>query len=366
MPRTASSPPVSLRGKIVTPNSVTLVLQEGGVDRVEAIPSNDPRFDKVLEWLKRKSTDLKGLLKALAPVVLAKVVPELRDTAIAAALTGQSSKALERFNARLLKNPSKSAKASLYRYVAEEGVTMTEDGCLVMYKRVDTHLKAFHDGSFQYKVGAWAKVDRARCGDHPSTPCGFGLHVCPWKHLSQWFSNRHDCNLLELVCPPEDFTSVPERQAKLLTCNLFVRRIMNPGDIPLQPLVETKAVRKRAQGKGKDLKVSGSSSRGRLAVPVQVLQEAGWQGGSRKSPDLRIVVTDPRSRFFFLTSLDNSSLRGEEFLKRDTPFYERAVSVDPDRLDVPLTKGDLAVCQINAPLSFKVLSPGVIQARPTK
>jgi len=351
----------AILGKIITPSSATIVLKDDGGDRVETIPSSDSRFDKICQFFQQKGGKLKTLLRLLAPPDVSKVVPELREKAREAVISGVSQKPLERFSARLAKNTSASAKASLLGYAENHGVTITEDGSMVFYKRVDNRLRAYYDSSYQYTVGKWATVDRKRCYDQPDNPCGFGLHVCPWKFLSQWFNQKDNSVLLELVCPPEDFVSVPPSQGKLLTCRVFVRRVMKPGDTPLQALVETKEVRRRATS-GKP--VRSNVPKGREAVPVTILQEAGWQR-AKDLGKLRIVVTDPRSRFFFITSMDNETLQQRGYLKRPVPFYTRdGLTADPDRLTLPVTKADLAACQIASPLAYKILEPGLVQARP--
>lgn len=386
-------------GKVVTPSAIVLVLEVDGEQTTLQIPSTDARFDPLGTWFKEDHGH--QAMSRLAELLVKPVVPEIESVApqfqakfAEAHFAGIDTKALQRFNERLATNPTKSARASLFGYIEKHGVTLDADGCMIFYKRVNHNLTAFHGGTFQYKVGEWQEVPRERCIDHPTEDCGFGLHVCPWKFLDKWFTGGV---ILELVCPPENFTSVPPSSGKLLTYKLFTRRIVKDGQVPTTPIVETTASRavsdpkvrrdQRRENAETSTSVTGTTSTipeparkkatlqigmtaelKRRRVPADLLHSAGMQAGSETN--IRILATDPRSRFLLVTTLTDEQLQGKagsKILKRDVPFHETPASMSLDDYSVAIPLAMFTAAQIDgrSPYTARILGNGLVEIRPT-
>ncbi len=369
-------------GKVVTPSAVVLVLERDGAQDTIQIPSTDARFDPILDWIKRSPGNLSLLAELLVPPIIPdieKVAVPLQAKFAEAHFAKADTSALKRFNERLNTNPTASARQSLHGYVEKHGVTVDADGCLIFYKRVRKNLCAHWDSSFQYKVGAWQEVPRSRCVDQPTESCGFGLHVCPWKFLDGWYS---DGVILEIVVPPENFTSVPPSSGKLLAYKVFTRRIVPEGQVPTSPIVETETSRavsdpKLRREQRRAAKETGTTSTPAVAVtsaelkrrrvPCEILVAAGIQAGSENN--VRIIATDPRSRFLLVTSLTNKALQGNaggSIMKREHPFHETVGVVSQDDFGVAIPLAMFAAARIDgrSPYTARVLKPNLIEIRP--
>jgi hypothetical protein len=387
-----------LFGKVVTPSAIVLVLEKGGAMETVQVPSTDARFEPVTDWLKHDLQDLRKLAELLIPPVIPdikEIAAPLQNKFAEAHFAKADTKALKRFNERLATNPTRSAQQSLFGYIEKHGVTVDADGCMVFYKRVNRDMGSFHDPSFKYKVGEWSEVPRNRCVDQPTESCGFGLHVCPWKFLDNWFSGGV---ILEIVVPPENFTSVPPSSGKLLAYKVFTRRIVPAGQIPTNPIVETEASRavsdpklRREMRKEEEkesevnlgtgtatdpapapkkkvaVEAGATAELKHRKVPAELIQAADMQAGTEST--LRIIATDPRSRFLLLTTLDDEQLQGKagnKILKRPIPFHETTGNVSLDDYSVAIPLAMFTAAQINgrSPYTARVLGRGLIEIRP--
>lgn len=370
-----------IAGAVVTGSSVTLVYILAGHahDTVTTIPRDDFRYDLLKNVVVKDMgvrvggrtmdvahgvAEIQRILNLATPLAALADTPVV-DRAVEAAAAGQDTEPLRRFHERLSMNPSASARASLYKHVRESRITVDADGCLVLYKRVGLsaggRLASHHDSGFTYEVGKERTVPRERCGDTPDTTCGFGIHVCPWEHLHIW--GQFGTVILELLCPPEDFTSVPIHEHKLRTCRVHVRRIVPEGEVPSAAVVEAArpAERRARKPRSTVVKLPGAP-----VIPQALCQEAGWQAGTR----LRAVVPDPRSRAAYVTSLDDGALQKAGVLapSREVPYLGVQVAVSRSRFTVSvpmslLASASIAYARDAAGYVVRRLAEGLVEIR---
>jgi hypothetical protein len=219
---------------IKTTRSITIVAREGTKDRVVTFDESSDKFAEAVKILKSgKKENLVTLLedkKQAGVKVLKKATPEGAETHTAwfnkEKLPTELAKTVQRFLdtdtdvtplknfwERCKKNPVENSRKELFRHVSMYGVTLLPDGRMLLYKGVRDNLCSHHDGITKHVFGKFTEVDRSKCACHPEHACGYGLHTAPFTYVSKYYSNG---KVIEVIVDPEDVTSVPASEAKML------------------------------------------------------------------------------------------------------------------------------------------------------
>lgn len=114
---------------------------------------------------------------------------------------------LIKFLGNLMRNPSKKAVDQLYTWMEKNGITITEDGFLVAYKRVNDNYKSFYDGKTDNSIGTTPSMPRNSVDDRSEVTCSTGLHFCCHSYLPQYC--RGQGRILMLKIDPADVVSIP-------------------------------------------------------------------------------------------------------------------------------------------------------------
>lgn len=128
-----------------------------------------------------------------------------------------------RFLDDVMENPSKRAVDELYGFIEANQMGITEDGCVLAYKRVREDFKDIYTGKMDNSPGQIVKMRRNAVNDNKEDVCSAGLHVCAMSYLPHYGCG--DGNTIVLVkIKPRNFVSIPVdyRNAKARVCEYEV------------------------------------------------------------------------------------------------------------------------------------------------
>lgn len=114
---------------------------------------------------------------------------------------------MARFLANLYDNPSNKAVEQLYSWMEANGITITEDGHLLAFKRVDNNFKSFYDGTTDNSIGTTPSLPRNKVDDRSEVTCSHGLHFCSQAYLPHYHGGSGKVLLLKIN--PRDVVSIP-------------------------------------------------------------------------------------------------------------------------------------------------------------
>jgi hypothetical protein len=143
----------------------------------------------------------KDMLDEPLPIELGKKIIALRDQ-------GEPYGTFLNFWKRLRNNPSKVSRNSFYTFIEKNHITLTEDGLVLLYKKVterDKKLFDSHTKSIDNSIGSIVKMDRSKVNANPNETCSYGLHVAAWEYAQSYSGNV----LVEVLVDPEHVVAVP-------------------------------------------------------------------------------------------------------------------------------------------------------------
>jgi acyl carrier protein len=111
------------------------------------------------------------------------------------------------FLANLYENPSNKAVEQLYDWMEANGITITEDGHLLAFKRVNHEFKSFYDGTTDNSIGTTPSLPRNKVDDRSEVTCSHGLHFCSQAYLPHYHGGQGKVLLLKIN--PRDVVSIP-------------------------------------------------------------------------------------------------------------------------------------------------------------
>ena len=76
----------------------------------------------------------------------------------------------------LMKNISYQTRTQLYDFLEHKNLPITEDGCFLAYKAVNSDYKDKYSGQMDNSVGQSVGIDRGRVDDDRDKGCSAGLH----------------------------------------------------------------------------------------------------------------------------------------------------------------------------------------------
>lgn len=154
-----------------------------------------------------------------------KLAPQLK---IAAKL--QNYKGLENFMKRLepvLAKRGHSA-ADLMKFLEKGDLPIADDGCIVIFKRLNDHGKHFtdvHSGKVKQKVGSFVFMREGLVDPNRRQDCSNGLHVASLGYLSGFSGNVTIIGKVR----PEDVFAVPEYSiTKMRVCGYHILGVLPP------------------------------------------------------------------------------------------------------------------------------------------
>ena len=140
---------------------------------------------------------------------------------------------LVNFLENLMKNPSMQSQQELYDFLEHENLPVTEDGCFLAYKAVNSDFKDKWKGTFDNKVGQVCEMRRAKVDDNRKVGCSQGLHAGALNYVANYGNVDAGDNIVIVKINPEDVVSVPSdcNCEKLRTCKYEVVGLYQ-GELP--------------------------------------------------------------------------------------------------------------------------------------
>ena len=140
---------------------------------------------------------------------------------------------LVKFLENLMENPSMQSQQELYDFLEHENLPITEDGCFLAYKAVNSDFKDKWKGTFDNKVGQVCEMRRAKVDDDRGRGCSAGLHAGALNYVATYGSVDAGDNIVIVKINPEDVVSVPSdcNCEKLRTCKYEVVGLYQ-GELP--------------------------------------------------------------------------------------------------------------------------------------
>ena len=140
---------------------------------------------------------------------------------------------LVNFLENLMKNPSMQSQQELYDFLEHENLPVTEDGCFLAYKAVNSDFKDKWRGTFDNNVGQVCEMRRAKVDDNRGRGCSAGLHAGALNYVANYGSVDAGDNIVIVKINPEDVVSVPSdcNCEKLRTCKYEVVGLYQ-GELP--------------------------------------------------------------------------------------------------------------------------------------
>ena len=115
---------------------------------------------------------------------------------------------LMKFLCNLMENPSDNSREQLYEYLERNHVPLTEDGCFLSYKYVQSDFRSCHanlDGSYNDNTpGKTVTMDRHLVDDNTNNGCSAGLHVGAFSYV-----DPDSQTTVVVKTNPRDVVSVP-------------------------------------------------------------------------------------------------------------------------------------------------------------
>ena len=140
---------------------------------------------------------------------------------------------LVKFLENLMENPSMQSQQELYDFLEHENLPITEDGCFLAYKAVNSDFRDKWKGTFDNKVGQVCEMRRAKVDDNRGRGCSAGLHAGALNYVAEYGNVDAGDNIVIVKINPEDVVSVPSdcNCEKLRTCKYEVVGLYQ-GELP--------------------------------------------------------------------------------------------------------------------------------------
>lgn len=129
-------------------------------------------------------------------------------------------RALVNFLEKIQTNPNEHSRESLYDWISNRNITITQDGDLIAYKGVTVDLDGVsrsvhsgtatvngvvHQGQIPNPIGAVVEMPRSKVQHDTAIGCSTGLHAGTWEYASRFGQGR----TLTVRINPRDVVSVP-------------------------------------------------------------------------------------------------------------------------------------------------------------
>lgn len=152
------------------------------------------------------------------PVSLATKILEFKDQ-------GLPYEGLVNFARNLLKNQSFRAIHQLFTFLDRNSHPITEDGCFIAYKWVNSDFFDTYTGkTFLNVPGAEIEMPRNEVNEDPNQTCSTGIHVANWDYAINHYGRGRDGKMIEVRVNPADVVAVPVdyNNSKMRVCKYVV------------------------------------------------------------------------------------------------------------------------------------------------
>ncbi|AVH84967.1 hypothetical protein RsoM2USA_38 [Ralstonia phage RsoM2USA] len=149
----------------------------------------------------------------------------LTEIIVSLVRSGKDAKPLTLFLNNVLQNPSEDAVFELYEFAQSGKFTITDDGCILAYKRVRHNFKDIHTGTMDNSPGKTVRMKREDVDANRDNHCSRGLHFCSLSYLSSFASSNPSTDRVVIVkINPRDVVSIPSdyRHTKGRACQYQV------------------------------------------------------------------------------------------------------------------------------------------------
>ena len=197
---------------------------ENGVPSATSIHSSHPTFKSLVRALKRKewervprllsaakaveSSDTSGNVEVRDGVVYYKGTPidnTLTSRILDIISQGKSAKPMIRFMDNLYSNPASFAISELYDWLRGSNLPITDDGCFMAYKRVNSDFKDCYTNTIDNSPGQIVTMARSDVDPNRNETCSRGLHFCSVSYLQYYPGSK----ILKVKINPKDVVSIP-------------------------------------------------------------------------------------------------------------------------------------------------------------
>ena len=131
------------------------------------------------------------------PVLIAKVLDVIAE--------GFPADPWIEFVKNLYTNPDVASREEIYMFMEGAELPITEDGCIIAYKRVTAEYKDCHTGTFDNSIGQVVTVPRESVDKDRRNLCSRGLHFCSKSYLGHFVGAR----IVLVKVNPADIVSIP-------------------------------------------------------------------------------------------------------------------------------------------------------------
>lgn len=214
----------------VTPNSINLLLR----GRMRTIAKSHLNFTAVSDALKNLnrvgwSPELEERIAKLVdiPAFIAELTEgkiqiggssvlydgkethgHIADRLVALLRGGFDVRPLARFLERLMQNPILTVPDELYVWMTKANLPLTDDGCLIAFKKVADNYKSYHDGETDNSIGTKLPVlDEDKYDTDRFSTCSSGYHFCSFEYLRDYYGNQGRVVICKVA--PEDVVAIP-------------------------------------------------------------------------------------------------------------------------------------------------------------
>jgi hypothetical protein len=116
---------------------------------------------------------------------------------------------LENFVANLANNPDKKVHDQLYGFISACGLTLTEDGHFLAYKKVRDDFMDIYSGTVDNSPGTTLKpMPRWACDSNPNNTCSSGYHFAAWGYL-QHYGASNGTRIVIVKVDPAEVVAIP-------------------------------------------------------------------------------------------------------------------------------------------------------------
>ena len=205
----------------VGPRSLTLML-DGDVHMLD---DSDLRFEKIKGLLREDPPKVDEAIKMLD--VKTHVIKQsegrisldetgvyfegqelsgyMADRLVAMAGGGYDVKPWMAFMDNLMENPLPEIREDVFKWMEVGKLPITEDGCIVAFKKVRDDYTDVHTGRFSNAVGSVLEMPREQCDTNRNRTCSTGFHFCSADYLSKFSGTR----VMIVKVDPRDVTAIP-------------------------------------------------------------------------------------------------------------------------------------------------------------
>ena len=198
----------------------------------------------------------------------------------------------EKFWQNLQDNPSSSSVNELYEFLAYKELPITEDGCFLAYKGLESNLWSIsgnketkvvkgvvdESGRILNSIGAEIEVKRRDVDDNRDHHCSFGLHVGSLDYARGFAQGAVvvvKVNPKDVVSVPKDYSCQKCRVSAYKVASVFEQEIKAPVVDESNEPVQNETVQKRSEFVERiDKYLDGAKKKGYPSVNIRKIQNS--------------------------------------------------------------------------------------------